>query len=561
MTALASDPLVGVHPSAWHAVVDFLAGQGVRTVFGLPDDDLGLLSALGHEPGGPIDLVLCRNQRNALFMAAGHAVAEGSPACCVVGRGPALANAIPGLVEARAARIPVLLLASATASARLGTGAFQELDQLALVRPAVKWACRVEHGDRLAAVLAKAWLVAASGAPGPVYVEIPDHVAAMAVPVRSSRPLPPPPAPGGDDPHCLDLLRRSRCPVVLVGGGVRHRNAGARFERLADRLGALLLTTASGRGTVAEDHPRFGGLAGLYAPPAIASLLADADLVVALGSRLEETATHGWDAVSAPVVQVNTEPADLALERPGPVVVGDAGACVDRWLDLVDREPDAGWTGRIERARAHAVAAAQASVAPRADGRPRVVEVLSELDRTLPADRILVQENGLSDMWSYLWPRWQVGADAGSVVPGEQTSLGFGAAAAIGVKLAVGERPVVALVGDGAFGFLGPDLVTAAESGAAVLYVVLDNGGYGWLQHVLDGQRPRGSRFGFVGATAGGSVDVVPHVLVESRAQLPAALAEVWQHCRAGRVGVLRVSVALDDAPPLGDDHPEQESR
>ena len=115
-----------------------------------------------------------------------------------------------------------------------------------------------------------------------------------------------------------------------------------------------------------------------------------------------------------------------------------------------------------------------------------VAEVLAALAEVVPDNRILVQENGLQDMWSYRFPLYSCGADGGSVVPSEQTSLGFGAAAAVGVRLAAPDRPVVAFVGDGAFGMFAVDLPTALAQNAGMLYVVLRNGGYGWLQAQLD---------------------------------------------------------------------------
>ncbi|MGW4896339.1 thiamine pyrophosphate-binding protein [Kitasatospora sp. NPDC004240] len=556
-------------PTAWHAVVDFLRAQGVDTVFGLPDDDLGLLDALEDSP---VRAVLCRGQRNAVFMAAGHALATGRPAVCVVGRGPALASALPGLVEAAAGRAPVVLLASGTAGDRMGTGAFQELDQLPLVRPLVKHAQRVESAARLPGALERAWLVAASGAPGPVYLELPDHMAGEPVPRRGewrTAAEPPRPAAGEAARDAAGLLDAARRPVLLVGGGMRGRNADRRVERLAEALGAAVAVTASGRGTVDEAHPLFCGLAGLYAPQALAPLWREADLVVALGSRLEETAVHGWEhlAEGTRVVQVNTEAADFAVERPGPLLLGDAGAAVADWLvgagtgaGAGEGRANAAWQERIAGLRGRALldarelAEARAAAGPEG---PAVVQVLAALDRTLPADRVLVQENGLADMWSYCWPHWSCAAPGGSVVPSEQTSLGFGAAAAIGVQLALPGRPVAALVGDGAFGSLGPDLLSAAEAGAPVLYVVLDNGGYGWLQHALDTRNPGGSRFRF---TAPGRPVAEPggegpfRIRAERPEELDAALAEAWRHCAKGRPAVVEVAVRLGDLPPLPPD-------
>lgn len=275
--------------TGWQVVARSLAAVGAEVVFGLPDDDVSLLGALAAEP---VRMVLCRDQRNAVFMATGHALATGQPGFCVVGRGPAVANAVTGLVEAATGRVPVVLLATGTDTPRVGTGAFQELDQLSLVRSVVKWAARVERADLLAGVLAKATLIATSDSPGPVYVEVPAAVGTQPT-ARIPGPHPVSASARSTLVAAPTLLRQSRAPVLLVGGGMRHRNQDRIVERFAERIGAAIMVTASGRGTVDENHPRFCGVAGLYAPPATAALWQEADLVVALGSRLEETAVEG----------------------------------------------------------------------------------------------------------------------------------------------------------------------------------------------------------------------------------------------------------------------------
>lgn len=543
------------NPTGWQVVARFLAAAGVEVVFGLPDDDLSLLGALADRP---VRTVLCRDQRNAVFMATGYALATGGCGYCVVGRGPAVANAVTGLVEAAAGRVPVVLLATGTDAPRLGTGAFQELDQLSLVRPVVKWATRVEHPDLLAGALTKAALVAVSGAPGPVYVEVPASVGGQPTsrPPRLDPPVPPEPlAAGHAAVETPAALRAARRPIVLVGGGMRHRNPDRAVERFAERIGAAIVVSASGRGAVDEAHPLFCGVAGLYAPPAVAALWRETDLVVALGSRLEETTVEGWSARAEPppVLQVNVAPADLSPVWSGPAVVADAAAALRHWNRQSWPDPSPQWTELVARCRAEAVATAQARAKELRDAdRLRVVEVLDALDRTVPRDRVLVQENGLADMWSYFWPYWTCHTTDGSVVPSEQTTLGFGAAAALGVKLGRPERPVVALVGDGAFRMVQADLATVANAGVGLLYVVLDNGGYGWLQHQLDSSGVTGVRFatGTPERSGPGGDGPVWWERVDDRTSLATALARAWSRCLEGQVAVVQVAVGLDDPPP-----------
>ncbi|QQQ79218.1 thiamine pyrophosphate-binding protein [Saccharothrix sp. 6-C] len=539
---------------AWHAVARLLAEAGVEVVFGLPDDDLDALGAL-HAAG--VRLVVCRDQRNAVFMATGYALRSGALGVALVGKGPAVTNTVTGLLEAASSGAPVLLLSGGTAAERRGSGAFQELDQQAVVAPLVKSATRVEHPDRVAPAVRRAVLVATSGATGPVYVELPDHLLKVDVPVPP--PAPPVerpasvPAPG--DSAALDVLRNAQRPIVLVGGGMRHRGAGGAVERFAERVGAALSCTASGRGVVDESSVRFIGLAGLYASDRAKALWDDTDCVVVLGSRLEETATYGWPAAlgtTVPVVQVNVDPAGVATQYAGPVVLGDGADVCAAWLEQVVDSAPAEWSKRVDEAH-HGLRADHRRELADLAAKPglHVVEVLAALDAELPADRVLVQENGLQDMWSYSFPRFECAHGAGSVVPSEQTSLGFGAAAAIGVKAASGDRPVVAFVGDGAFGLFDADLPTAAALGSGLLYVVLRNGGYGWLHSQLGPHNEALAGTAFVDRDA--VTARAPHLrgvhqVTVTKESLRADVADAWRRSQDGEVVVLNVPARLEDA-------------
>ncbi|MEU0167326.1 thiamine pyrophosphate-binding protein [Streptomyces iakyrus] len=543
--------------AAWSVAASVLTASGVRTVFGLPGDDMYALEA-AHEAG--IRFVLCRDQRNAVFMATGWAIQSGEVGVAVVGKGPAVTNTVTGLLESAASAAPVLLLSGGTGAQHRGSGAFQELDQLAVVAPLVKYAARVDHPDRLVPTLRRALLVARHER-GPVYVEIPEHLLCetpLAVPAAPDVSELPSEIVTRGDSAVLETLRAARRPVLLVGGGMRHENAGRDVERLAERMGAAVFSTASGRGSVDEASPYFCGLAGLYTPQQAARLWQETDCVVALGSRLEETATFQWpDTIGrdVPVVQVNVTAADFATTFQGPKALAPAGATVRSWLARLPAEPaDQEWTATVRSVHTELHTAHQELL----DGLARsedlhIAEVLRALDAELPADRILVQENGLQDMWSYKYPLYACASGAGSVVPSEQTSLGFGAAAALGVRLAAPERPVVAFVGDGAFTMAAADLPTAVKnSGGGLLYVVLRNGGYGWLQVQLDQrENPVGDHAFVDPESVRAQAPQIPglhQVTVWDKESLAADVAQAWQKCAAGEVVVLNVPVRLSDA-------------
>jgi acetolactate synthase-1/2/3 large subunit len=552
------------YADAWSAIVDLLVANEVDTCFGLPGDDLELLCALD---AAGLDLVPCRDQRNAMYMATGYALQSGRLAVCALGKGPAVTHAATGLLEARESCAPVLVLAAGVPERRRGSGGFQELDQVAVTAPLVRWAHRVGHPDRVVPATVTALTRAVGPPPGPVYLEVPDDVRTAAILVTGPQPTLPellvlesvPVTPG----PALAAIRASRRPVVLVGGGMRHRNDDGVVERFAERLGAALFTTASGRGAVDEHHPLFCGVAGLYAAAPARELWSSSDLVVSLAGRLEETVVEGgtpWPSVT--VVQVNIDPGGLSAEFSGPRVLGDARHAVLGWSRALDEDCKAkhadvtkAWANEIAVARKAMSLEVEAELI-RAAALPgiRIAELLAALDATASEPRVLVQENGLQDMWSYGFP-FRVGG--GSVVPSEQTPLGFGAAAAIGVKRAAPDHEVTAFIGDGAFLAARADIAVTALAHGGVLYMVLCNGGYGWLDAQrarlgLDAERYPFTRPGAPPPVVDGSE--IHYRVLRDKAALTNELLAARRFCSQGGTAVLMVPVARDDIfPPIRD--------
>lgn len=563
----------------WRAVAALLELDGVRTAFGLPADDLDLLEALDSTG---IRLVLCRDQRNALFMATGYALQSGAVGIAFTGKGPAVTNTLTGLLEAKYSCAPVVLLSAGTAVERRGTAAFQELDQLSVIGPLVKWAARVDDPGRLAPMLRRALMVAREGVPGPVYLELPDHLLTAHIPLPAESAA----AAHGDGPAdqlvrpvsvrldeesaALRTLRGAERPVVLIGGGMRHHNGPRILEGLAERLGAAVFSTASGRGAFDETHPQFCGLAGLYLPEASQKLWAQTDCVLTLGSRLEETATYGWPSGigrEVPVVQVNLDASEFHSDYAGPKVLADAAALLPGLLaDAAGRPTDeSSWVHEV-RAVHEALHNSHRAELDRfaAEEELHIAEVLAALAEVLPDDLVLVQENGLQDMWSYRYPVHAGSPRSGSIVPSEQTSLGFGAAAAAGVKAAAPHRPVVAFVGDGAFNIFAADLPTLVEQQLGVLYVVLRNGGYGWLQSQLDQRENPLPEFRFVHSGAvhqqAPELPGLHQLTLGEKATVRSDVERAWKICQSGGPVVLNVPVRMADslfgAAPAGGDFP-----
>jgi acetolactate synthase I/II/III large subunit len=269
--------------------------------------------------------------------------------------------------------------------------------------------------------------------------------------------------------------------VLILGGGAR--NAGQAALRLVERWPAAVLTTAAGRGALAEDTPYSCGLVGLYLTPPVDSLIAEADLILAVGARFEETARMRWSKPPGSLlIQVDCDANAFDVGIPADIpLLGDAALTLSALAEATyaansASEQRSRWLGRITEAQS---AARSQWRTDDFDSSPAVAALTAVTD-VFGTSVTFVHENGLHDIWSYHWPVVTVPEGAPVVVPGEQTALGFGVAAAVGAALADQRRSTLVFAGDAALGMNLTALSTIAEYRLGVVFVVFDNAGFGW---------------------------------------------------------------------------------
>ncbi|MEU8521235.1 thiamine pyrophosphate-binding protein [Streptomyces sp. NPDC048577] len=546
------------HP--WNVAALTLADAGCDIVVGLPSDEPGLMDAARSVP--TLHVLTVRDQRAGACAAIGHAAVSGRPAVLAVTSGPSFANALSGLLEASSLGAPIIVVTTRVPVLGIGRGAFQHTDQAAMARPLTKWNVLVEDPRQLTWALRRAVHLAVNGGPGIVLVEIADEV--LRAPAPEHRPAPPVrrlrfAADTREVHRAAGLLAAARHPVVVAGGGCKPADAGPAVRRLVELLGAPVFTTAAGRGVLDEEHPLSCGLVGLYTTPPADRLLASADVVLAIGSRIEETARMGWDTLAeTTLVHVDIDPAAfLTALEPEVALLGDAAVVAEQLASVLEARPPAA-TGH-GAARQADVASVREEMrtrhpAPAVPHRSKltVTHALHLLQRAVGRDATLVQENGLHDMWGYHYPVVSVDDGARVITPGEQTMVGFGLPAAVGAALADRSRRTVLVCGDGAFEMGLAALPTAIEEHLGLTVLVLDNGGYGWPRFVRASEEASDVLTRF---TAPSHTDAAVRALggrtahCTTAAELAAALADATRAHAEGRVTVLTVPVRDDDVP------------
>jgi len=485
--------------TGWQAVVKALKAEGIHIVYGLPGSPKDLYDALYDEAF--IKAVQVRHEAAGGFMAMMHALSTGEPAVCYASQGPGLANLTPAMLEALAACAPVIALAAGGDGHTDGMGAFQETDQMGIMKPVSKWTHRVPYAEKIPWALQRAFSLATNGQPGPVYIEIPIDIGRghWEIPeyVPSLRSL----RTAGDPHHirkATELILESERPLIVAGGGTRHSQAHDELKALAELVGMPVMSTPSGRGSIEEDHPLSFGQVGLYRNNLGMKTFAEADLLITVGSRNEEFQSGAWKLFpkDAKFIQVDIEPFEISRNWvPDVPVVGDAKLVLAAILDGVKNNATEKWEKRQEK-YSEAKRAYEAEVAEecrKCDDIPlKSKRIVYEINQVFGHNTIMVHENGSQDLWTYYNPYYRVLDRDADIAPGEQTCMGSGVVGAVGVKLTHPDKKVVCVTGDGAFQMYNQDVPTAVQYNAPVTWVILNGFSLGWPKI---GQKDLGGRY------------------------------------------------------------------
>ncbi len=479
------------------ALVETLAVNGVTHVFGIVGS--AFMDALDIFPAAGITFVPVAHEQGAIHMADGYARASGRHGVCIAQNGPGVTNFVTGVAAAYWAHSPVVFITPETGSMSIGLGGFQETEQLPIFSKITKYQGHVNNPKRMAEIAARCFDRAMLEM-GPTQLNIPrdffygEIEATIAKPMRISH------GPGATE--ALDAaaatIAAARFPVILAGGGVILSGATAEAIALAELLGAPVCNSYLHNDSFPASHPLSVGPLGYQGSKAAMKLIAQADVVLALGTRLGPFGTlpqHGLDywPKQAKIIQIDTDPRMLGLVKPISVGIhGDARAAATALIERLQGRTLAAAANRAERG-AQIAAEKQAwetelnawtherdpySIEVARDSKymhPR--QLLRELEKAMPANAMVSTDIGniCSVANSYL--RFE--APRSMFAAMSFGNCGYAFPVICGAKIAVPKRPAFAYVGDGAWGISFNELLTCAREKIGVTVIVFNNGQWG----------------------------------------------------------------------------------
>ncbi|GCF10461.1 thiamine pyrophosphate-binding protein [Dictyobacter arantiisoli] len=487
--------------SAIHFLLQTLEEEGVTHIFGVPGGPLvPFYEALSERQN--ILPVLAKHEEGAAFMADGYArVHRGLGVCCAT-TGPGAMNALTGVASAYGDSIPLLFLGAQVSTAVFGKNALQDssgghwnINIVEMYRTATKLSVMLQNPQQMPHLLHRAIRTALTGRPGAVHLSLPVDLVKQSIVVdESSTSSFYSHAVTAGDPASIaqvaSILQDAKHPVFFVGHGANLAGAWAPLYRIAEALHIPVATTLKGKGVFPEEHELSLGVFGIGGNAlSDAYMLADEiDVLIIIGSGMGELQTHGWHpnlAHKRAIVQIDIDPLEIGKNYPVQAsIVGDANAILTALADVLCNSnpyphPQAKSYPLLDSLRAQEERFYQAETLQGDAPILKPQTVVAAMSEILPAETLLFVDNGNSLSWA---GQYYVARQPGTIFCSMNVaSMGYAIAAAIGGKMAAPERPVVALIGDGAFGMNGMELHTAVEYQVPVIWVVLNNGGHGMV--------------------------------------------------------------------------------
>ena len=463
-----------------------LVHEGVTTVFGYPGG--AILPAYDAMLDYPVKHVLVRHEQGASHMADGYARAGGGVGVAIATSGPGATNLVTGIATAMMDSVPMVCITGQVPSKLIGYDAFQETDITGITLPITKHSYLVTHVEDIMPAMKEAFVLAKSGRPGPVLVDITKDAQQAKTewawdpsPVKFRGYRPKLTVPRSEILAAVELLAKSKRPVILAGQGILQSGAMNEVRQFAERINAPVAMTLLGLGGFPASHPLHIGMMGMHGESWVNHAIQEADLLIALGMRFDDRVTGNIKtyAVNAKKIHIDIDPSEINKNvRADAAIVADLRAALKDLLEVVkpaDHDPWLKYIGSMKGTSAvHDIQSLPDN------GHLYAPHVINDIYRITEGKAIVVTDVGQHQMWEAQYYHHE--SPRTLITSGGLGTMGFGLPAAIGAKMARPDAEVWAIVGDGGFQMTQAELSTAAQEGVKVNVAVINNGYLGMVR-------------------------------------------------------------------------------
>ncbi|MBP1948162.1 acetolactate synthase-1/2/3 large subunit [Virgibacillus litoralis] len=463
--------------TAAQAIVECLKIEGISNVFCVPGESyLPVLDALHDEES--IRVIAARHESGAAFMAEGYAKSTLKPGIVLATRGVGAANLSIGVHTAYQDSTPMVVFLGQVHSKFRGREGFQEVDLDRYFQHIAKWAVEVNDAKRMPEIVQRAFRIAQTGRPGPVVISLPEDV----LPVEASMQfgpvtVNPSPVPAQHEINRVEeLLSSAKKPLIIAGGGVKSSQAEEVLVAFAEKYTIPVLAAFRRQDVFPNNHPLYVGHLGLGTNKKVLQTVEQADLIIALGTRLSEVTTQDYQIITADKQLIHI---DISYDTIGKVYAPDAGIVADvgEALQVLGNiAVNCAWGNWVkERRQAHE------EVSSLNVSHNDVINkhIIALMEKKLPKDALLTNDAGNFAGWLHAFYPF---TEKHTYVGPTSGAMGYGMPAALGAKLAFPEKTVVSLSGDGGFMMTVQELETAVRNNIPVICLVFNNNMYGTIR-------------------------------------------------------------------------------
>lgn len=461
-------------------LVNTLLDEGVDIIFGYPGGSVLNIYDTLYKYENRLRHVLTCHEQGAAHAADGYARATGKVGVCIATSGPGATNLVTGIATAYMDSIPMVAITGNVTTPLLGRDSFQEVDIVGITMPITKHNFIVRDVNELQDTIRKAFYIAKEGRPGPVLIDIPKDITAKMAEYDHKEPLKVEVNTKYITEKALENLaayiNESERPLIYAGGGIVSSGASEALKNLAEKINAPVATSLMGIGAFPGDHELYTGMIGMHGTKASNLLATKSDLIIAIGARFSDRVVSSKNHIkNAKIIQIDVDAAEINKNvKTDAYIVGDVNFTLERLLPLVKESRNEEWMEKLKELKAL--------------GAPKSREVydltpeflFNKLNELTQGDAIISTEVGQHQMWTAL--NYKFMKPRTLLTSGGLGTMGYGLGASIGAKLAMPDKKVINIAGDGSFSMNAIELGTAVFSQAPVIVIILNNGCLGMVR-------------------------------------------------------------------------------